>query len=212
MISAVDLSVGQILAKLDQLNLSDQTVVVFFSDNGGLCTLNNRPGPTSNAPLRAGKGWLYEGGVREPAIIRAPGVTNPGSVCSTPIVSMDFFPTFLDLADLPLRPKLHVDGLNLGPILRGNPMPDRTFYWHYPHYHGSAWKPGASILENGWKLIEFYHYDKVELYHLEQDLGEQNDLADTFPKKTNDLRRKLKNWQHELNAKLPKPNPDYAGQ
>ena len=212
MISAVDLSVGQILAKLDQLNLSDQTVVVFFSDNGGLCTLTNRPGPTSNAPLRAGKGWLYEGGVREPAIIRAPGVTHPGSVCSTPIVSMDFFPTFLDLADLPLHPKLHVDGLNLGPLLRGNPIPDRTFYWHYPHYHGSAWKPGASILENGWKLIEFYHYDKVELYHLEQDLGEQNDLADTFPKKTNDLRRKLKNWQQELNAQLPKPNPDYAGQ
>ena len=209
MVSAVDRSVGAILDKLEQLDLTEETVVVFFSDNGGLCTLSNRPGPTSNSPLRAGKGWLYEGGIREPTIIRAPHITRPGSQCHTPIVSMDFFPTLLDLAGLPLQTQLHLDGKSLVPLLKGERIPKRTHYWHYPHYHGSSWKPGASILEDGWKLIEFYHHNKVELYHLDQDLSEKNDLSSAEPRRVDRLRKKLRDWQRTMNAQLPIKNPGY---
>ncbi len=207
MIAAVDDSVGQVLKKLDDLNLTENTVVVFFSDNGGLSTLK-RFGPTSNLPLRAGKGWLYEGGVREPTIIRVPGVTKPGSVSDVPIVSMDFFPTLLDLAGLPLLPKKHADGVSLLPLLKASTkinkeLVERPLYWHYPHYHGSTWKPGASVRVGDWKLIEFYHYDKVELYNLKTDPGEQTDLSKTHPEKTRELRQQLRSWQQSLNAKMP---------
>ncbi len=204
MIAAVDASVGRLLDALERLQLDDNTVVVFFSDNGGLCTMR-RPGPTSNLPLRSGKGWLYEGGIREPAIIRAPGVTHPGSVCAQPIVSMDFFPTMLELAGLDPRPELHRDGMSLIPVLSGRgKLAERTLYWHYPHYHGSLWKPGAAIRDGDWKLIEFYHDDKVELYNLSEDLGERRDLADRKPAKRDALLGKLHRWQKSMGAKMPK--------
>ncbi|MCP4191637.1 MAG: sulfatase [Planctomycetaceae bacterium] len=210
MIAAVDDSVGAILQKLDDLELSENTVIIFFSDNGGLCTLN-RLGPTSNLPLRSGKGWLYEGGVREPTIIRAPGVTKPGSKCDVPIVSMDFFPTMLELAHLPSKPELHADGISIVPLLRGDSAENqRTFYWHYPHYHGSTWTPGASIRDGKWKLIEFYHWEEVELYDLSKDPGERNDLSKEYPSKTAELRQKLKTWQTSVNARMPQPDPKYA--
>ncbi|TWT32856.1 sulfatase [Blastopirellula retiformator] len=203
MVAAVDDSVGAILDALDRLSLADDTVVIFFSDNGGLCTVGGM-GPTCNLPLRSGKGWLYEGGVREPMIIRAPGVTKPGSVCDTPVVSMDFFPTMLALADLPAQPQLHVDGESLVPLLEGeSPTEQRTFYWHYPHYHGSKWTPGASIRDGDWKLIEFYEDDRVELFNLKQDPGEHHDLSTSNPEKTTQLRQKLKAWQTKLKAKMP---------
>jgi len=213
MVAAVDQSVGEILDKLEELKLDENTVVCFFSDNGGLCTLrNDRMGPTSNLPLRSGKGWLYEGGVRSPMIVRAPGVTTPGSVSEVPVVSTDFFPTMLDLAAMPLQPKLHADGQSLAGLLKGDPSSEpRTFYWHYPHYHGSSWKPGASIRDGDWKLIEFYEYDEVELYNLADDPGEQNDLSESMPEKTTELREKLKAWQKEMNAQMPQPNPNYRG-
>jgi len=207
MVQAVDDSVGAILGELDRLSLSDNTVVVFFSDNGGLCTLENRPGPTCNLPLRAGKGWLYEGGIREPAIIRAPGVTRAGTQTDQPIISMDFFPTMLELAGLPLMPEKHADGQSIASLLRGGneTVDDRAFYWHYPHYHGSAWKPGAAIRVGDWKLIEFYHHDKVELYNLADDLGEQNDLSKTNPAKREQLLEQLRDWQKTMRAKMPIP-------
>ncbi|MCC9607179.1 sulfatase [Blastopirellula sp. JC732] len=209
MVAAVDDSVGAILDALDRLSLADNTVVIFFSDNGGLCTVGNM-GPTCNLPLRSGKGWLYEGGVREPMIIRAPGVTKPGSVCDTPVVSMDFFPTILSLAGLPAMPQLHVDGESLVPLLEGKePTEARTFYWHYPHYHGSKWTPGASIRDGDWKLIEFYEDDRVELFNLAQDPGEQHDLSKSNPEKTAELRQKLKAWQTKMKAKMPQENPNY---
>lgn len=205
MVSAVDLSVGTLLAKLDDLGLSDNTVVIFFSDNGGLCT-TGRVGPTSNLPLRAGKGWLYEGGVREPMIIRAPGVTRPGSVNDTPVISTDFFPTMLELAGLKSQSELHADGVSLAPLLSDSgKLPARSLYWHYPHYHGSTWKPGASIRDGDWKLIEFYHYDKVELYNLRDDPGEQTDLSETQAAKTAELLAKLHTWQREMKARMPEP-------
>jgi arylsulfatase A-like enzyme len=211
MVAAVDDSVGTLLGKLAELQLDKNTVVIFFSDNGGLSTLQRgRFGPGCNLPLRAGKGWLYEGGVREPTIIRAPGVTQPGSVSHKPMVSMDFFPTMLELAGLPAQPKLHIDGQSLLPQLNGDDSGTRTFYWHYPHYHGSAWKPGASIRDGDWKLIEFYHYKNFELYNLANDPGERNDLAKANPAKAKRLRTKLAAWQKHMKAKMPMPNPDYA--
>ncbi|MDG2383489.1 MAG: sulfatase [Pirellulaceae bacterium] len=210
MIAAVDDSVGAILQKLNDLKLSKNTVVIFFSDNGGFCTVNQL-GPTSNLPLRSGKGWLYEGGVREPTIIRAPGVTQPGSTCDVPIVSMDFFPTMLALAHLPSAPELHADGISIVPLLRGDSQEhQRTFYWHYPHYHGSTWTPGASIRDGNWKLIEFYHWEDVELYDLSKDLGERNDLSKQYPNKTAELRQKLKTWQTSMNARMPQQDPKHA--
>ena len=208
MVAAVDDSVGVLLGKLTELKLDKNTVVIFFSDNGGLSTLG-RPGPGCNLPLRAGKGWLYEGGVREPTIIRAPDVTQPNSVSHKPMVSMDFFPTMLDLASLPLQPKLHVDGQSLLPHLKGDDSGQRTFYWHYPHYHGSTWKPGASIRDGDWKLIEFYHYKNFELYNLADDPGERQNLAKAKPTKAKLLRAKLLAWQKQMQAKMPVPNPDY---
>lgn len=211
MVAAVDQSVGDILDKLEELKLEDNTVVCFFSDNGGLCTLRG-PGPTSNLPLRSGKGWLYEGGVRSPMIVRAPGVTTAGSVSEAPVVSTDFFPTMLELAAMPLQPKLHADGQSLVNLLDGEKTPEsRTLYWHYPHYHGSTWTPGASIRDGDWKLIEFYEFDEVELYNLASDPGEQNDLSKSMPEKTTELREKLKTWQTKMNAKMPQPNPKYRG-
>lgn len=205
MIAAVDDSVGAILKRLEDLELSDNTAVFFFSDNGGLSTLSRqrRMGPTSNLPLRAGKGWLYEGGVREPMLVRVPGVTRPGTVCSAPVVSMDFFPTMLELAGLESQPELHLDGLSLTPLLKGESRGERALYWHYPHYHGSTWKPGASILVGDWKLIEFYHWDKVELYNLANDPGEQNDLSKENAEMVQELKAKLHAWQAETNARMP---------
>ncbi len=210
MVAAVDDSVGVLLAKLTELKLDENTVVIFFSDNGGLSTLQRgRFGPGCNLPLRAGKGWLYEGGVREPTIIRAPGVTQPGSVSHKPLISMDFFPTMLELAGLPLKPKLHVDGRSLLSQLKGNDTGNRTLHWHYPHYHGSSWKPGASIRDGDWKLIEFYHYNNFELYNLAKDPGERTNLAKRNPRKAAELRAKLSAWQKQIKAKMPAPNPDY---
>ncbi|MDP6442715.1 MAG: sulfatase [Pirellulaceae bacterium] len=205
MVAAVDDSVGSILAELDRLKLTESTVVFFFSDNGGLCT-KNKAGPTSNLPLRSGKGWLYEGGVREPMIVRAPGLTKAGSVCSTPVVSMDFFPTMMELAGLPAQPDRRVDGKSLTPLLRGErPKLARSLYWHYPHYHGSTWTPGAAIRQGDWKLIEFYEFDQVELYNLREDIGETRDLSKVQVEKTAELRRQLASWQKRLGAKMPQP-------
>ncbi len=211
MIAAVDSSVGRLMETLQELQLQDNTIVCFFSDNGGLSTLT-RPGPTCNLPLRAGKGWLYEGGIREPMIIRAPGVTQPGQISDEPVCSMDFFPTLLELIGLPAAPELHPDGISLLPLLQGQTLPEsRPLYWHYPHYHGSTWTPGAAVRDGRWKLIEFYEFDEVELYDLEADIGEQQDLSQTHPERTNAMRRQLRKWQQEMSAMMPVPNPNWTG-
>ncbi|MCO8123001.1 sulfatase [Stieleria sp. TO1_6] len=203
MVAAVDDSVGRLMQTLQRLGLEQTTNVIFFSDNGGLCTVR-KPGPTSNLPLRSGKGWCYEGGIREPMIVRAPGITQPGSECDFPVISMDFFPTLLELAGMPAAPELHVDGVSLVPLLKGAAEIEHApLVWHYPHYHGSTWRPGAAIRDGQWKLIEFYEDDRVELYDLSQDVGETTDLSKSNPAKTTELRAKLKAWQTKMNAKMP---------
>lgn len=206
MVSAVDLSVGEILRALEDNGFAESTAVFFFSDNGGLSTFPKSRGlaPTSNAPLRAGKGWLYEGGIREPLIARVPGITHAGSVCVDPVFSTDFFPTLLELAELPLKPGRHPDGQSLMPLLRGGEWKTpRALVWHYPHYHGSGWTPGAAIRDGRWKLIEFWEHDQVELYDLALDEGEQFDLAGEQPEKVEELRDRLSAWREEMGASMP---------
>ncbi len=208
-IKVVDISVGRILRTLTDLKLDDNTIVIFFSDNGGLCTIRTG-GPTSNAPLRSGKGWLYEGGVREPLLVRVPGLTKPGSTCQTPVLSTDFYPTLLELCGVPAMPAQHVDGMSFVDLLSGKPRTvGRTLCWHYPHYHGSSWEPGASILDGDWKLIEFYDDDVVELYNLHDDPSESVDLSASKPELTAQLIKKLRTWQNQTGAQMPRLNPKY---
>ncbi len=210
MVYAMDENVGRVLKKLDELELTDNTVIVFTSDNGGLSTLKNRGYPTSNLPLRAGKGWCYEGGIREPLLIRAPGVTKPGSLCQTPVTSTDYYPTMLELAGIDPMPAQHRDGLSLVSLLKGGQTLDRdAIYWHYPHYHGSTWTPGAAVRAGDWKLIEFYDKEKIELYNLKDDIGERHDCSKKLPDKTRQLAAMLHRWQKETGALMPKPNPNY---
>ncbi|MEA1899006.1 MAG: sulfatase [Bacteroidota bacterium] len=212
MIQALDENIGRLLGKLDELNLADNTIVVFTSDNGGLSTLRSAGSPTSNAPLRAGKGWCYEGGIRVPLIIRASGVTSPGSTCNSPVSSIDFYPTILELAGLTPLVNQDIDGLSLASLLKGGKTLKReAIYWHFPHYHGSTWAPGAAVRAGNWKLIEFYEEEKFELFNLKTDIGEKNDLSKIYPQEAKELLNMLHLWQWELGAKMPEPNPDFSG-
>ena len=208
MVEAMDLAVGKVLKKLEDLGLDRNTVVVFMSDNGGLSTAEGSP--TSNVPLRAGKGWLYEGGIREPMIVRWPGVAAPGSACASPVTSTDFYPTFLEMAGLPPRPGQHVDGASFVPLLKGGRMDRGPIYWHYPHYSNQGGSPGAAVRSGDWKLIEFFDGGRVELYNLREDIGEKTNLAKSNPAKVRELGDLLHAWQKVTGAKLPSPNPRYG--
>jgi arylsulfatase A-like enzyme len=208
MVYAMDENVGRLLQKLKETGLEENTVIIFTSDNGGLSTLpENRNPPTSVKPLRAGKGWCYEGGIRVPLIIKAPGTTSPGSITDVPVISHDFYPTMLSLAGFSPMPEQHQDGLNLLPLLQGKTSLEReALIWHYPHYHGSTWTPGAAIRMGDWKLIEFYDYGKTELYNLRNDPGEQTDLSAQEPERVKVLKEKLVEMQKETGSKRPLPN------
>jgi arylsulfatase A-like enzyme len=189
------------------LGIEENTVVVFTSDNGGLSTSEGFP--TANVPLRAGKGWHYEGGVREPLIVRWPGVTKPGSLCHAPMISTDYYPTLLEMAGLPLRPRQHVDGVSIVPLLKGGAQLERPLFWHYPHYSNQGGGPGGAVRVGDFKLIEWFEDMRVELFNLKDDLGEHHDLAAAMPERTAALRRQLHDWRQSLNAAMPTPNPDY---
>ncbi|MEQ8789222.1 MAG: sulfatase [Pirellulaceae bacterium] len=207
MVEAMDAAVGKVLDTLDRLKLADNTVVIFMSDNGGLSTSEGHP--TSNLPLRAGKGWMYEGGIREPMIVRAPGVTEPGSVCDSPVISTDFYPTMLELGGLPLVEQQHVDGRSFAPLLRGESQDRGAMFWHYPHYGNQGGSPSAAIRDGDWKLIEFFEDGRHELYHLADDLGEQQDLAAKQPERVKEMAARLHAWQKETGAVFPAKNPRY---
>lgn len=210
MVEAMDLAVGKVLKKLDELGIADNTAVVFMSDNGGLSTSEGHP--TSNLPLRAGKGWIYEGGIREPMIIRWPSVTKAGSVCKHPVTSTDFYPTLLEMAGLESKPKQHVDGKSIVPLLKGDKSFQRgPLYWHFPHYGNQGGPPAAAVRDGDWKLIWRFETNAYELYNLKDDLGEKTDLA---AKKENAERvAQLKKMLHqnlkETGAKMPTKNPKY---
>lgn len=207
MVQSVDESVGRVMKKLEELGVADNTIVIFMSDNGGLSTVLSEA-PTSNLPLRAGKGWLYEGGIREPMIIKWPGVIKGGSVCSEPVTSTDFYPTMLEMAGLPLMPKQHIDGVSLVPLLKNKGKLNRkAIYWHYPHYHGSGNRPSGAVRAGDYKLIEWYEDNSIELYNLRNDMGERHDLAKEMPEKAAELRSMLGNWRRQVKAKTPALGP-----
>jgi arylsulfatase A-like enzyme len=207
MLEQMDTAIGRVLAALERNGLAGRTVVVFMSDNGGLATAEGHP--TSNLPLRAGKGWLYEGGIREPWIIRAPGVTQPGSTCDTPVTSPDFYPTLLELAGLPLRPRQHVDGMSLVPLLKGEPLARGPLFWHYPHYGNQGGDPSSVIRSGPWKLIYYHEDGHDELYNLDKDPGERSNVLAGNRAKAEELRRRLDRWLAETGAKFPVPDSLY---
>ena len=214
MVESVDESVGRIMAELEGLGLEDDTVIIFMSDNGGLSTQpKGRISPTSNVPLRAGKGWLYEGGIREPMIIKWPGKVRPGSICSLPIISTDFYPTMLEIAELGLLEEQHVDGMSLVPLLKEQVNESgwqrEAIFWHFPHYHSSGHTPAAAVRAGRYKLIEWFEDGSVELYDLKEDVGETRNLAEAMPEKRDKLLGLLQQWREEVGAELPQPNQDY---
>ena len=206
MVEAMDAAVGKVLDKLDELGLTENTVVCFMSDNGGLSTAEGSP--TSNLPLRGGKGWVYEGGIREPFIVRAPGITQPGTTCSEPVISVDFYPTIVELAGLPAEARSQVDGKSLVPLLKGGESLDReAIYWHYPHYPNQGGFPGGAIRMGPWKLVERYEDGRVHLYNLQSDIGEQHDLAAEQADRVAAMRTKLHQWYNEVDAKFLQAKP-----
>jgi arylsulfatase A len=208
MIASLDENVGRILKKLDDLDLARRTVVFFMSDNGGLLHEGARKDPiTSNAPLRAGKGHLYEGGIREPLMIRWPGVTRPGTTSETPVSSVDFAASIQDIADLRAAPTF--DGVSLTPLLRGRSIPRRPLFWHYPHYSNQGGVPAGAVRDGDYKLIEFYEDGRLELYNLARDIGESEDLAKSDPRRASAMLATLKKWRESVNAAMPTPNPAY---
>ena len=208
MMESLDESVGRVTNKLDELGIADNTILIFMSDNGGLATAEGQP--TCNLPLRGGKGWLYEGGIREPMIVKWPGAVKAGSTCDAPVISTDFYPTMLEMAGLPLKPQQHMDGESTVPLLKGaGGLRRKAIYWHYPHYSNQGGKPGGAVRAGDFKLIESYEDNRVELYNLRADLGEQHDLAAEMPEKAGALRQMLHEWQNEVGAVMPQPNPNW---
>ena len=201
MIQSVDESVGRIMAKLAELKLDRNTVVIFTADNGGTSQ-------ASSGGLRGAKATAWEGGVREPFLIKWPGVVKGGSVTDSMAIGTDFYPTMLEMAGLPLKPEQHRDGVSLVPVLKGGPaITDRTLYWHYPHYHKT--KPYGAIRDGRWRLVEFFEDGALHLFNLNDDPAESENLAETLSVKANELRRKLANWRKDVGAQMPTPNPDY---
>jgi arylsulfatase A-like enzyme len=203
-IESVDQSVGRIAAALDELKISEKTVVIFTSDNGGL--MSN----TSNAPLRVGKGSAYEGGVRVPLIVSWPGKIAAGKTCDVPVITPDWYPTMLDLAGVKPLPLQIVDGASLVPLLRGKDSLSReALYWHYPHYHPGGATPYGAVRQGDWRLVEFFEDNRIELYNLKNDVGETKDLASEMPDKARELQRNLADWRASVGAQMPSPNPNY---
>lgn len=217
MVWSMDENIGRLLAALEETGQANNTVVFFTSDNGGLAT--SEGSPTCNAPLSEGKGWMYEGGTREPLLVRWPGVTEPGSTCDVPVTTPDFYPTMLEIAGadpMPLRDDGEVqpcDGVSLVPLLQGGDRLDReAIFWHYPHYGNQGGTPGCSVRSGDYKLIEFFEDGRLELYNLREDVGEDHNLAGEEPDRAEHMHAMLRAWRAEVGAKLPTPNPDWAEQ
>lgn len=216
MVENVDTNIGRLLQLLDKLKLTKNTLIVFTSDNGGIRAISNQN------PLRAGKGSYYEGGTRVPYIIKWSGKIKAGTINQTPIVNMDFFPTFIEILGVKLPNKI-LDGKSILPLLKGGDIEERPLFWHFPIYLQAynqnkdegrdplfRTRPGSTILYKNWKLHHYFEDDALELYNLEKDLGEKNNIAASNPKKAQELYRLLEHWRNELQAPIPsKLNPEY---
>jgi len=203
MVESVDDAAGRIVAALDELKLTDKTLIIFTSDNGGLL------GPTHNAPLRSGKGFPFEGGIRVPFIVKWPGIARKGVTVDDPVISMDILPTFAAAAGVSLPKGVEIDGRDLGPLLTGKGKLDRTtLYWHFPHYRHNP-GPYSIIRDGDWKLIKYYEGQNY-LFNLKDDLGETKDLATTMPDKVRELDGKLMAHLKSTTERIPVPNPDWG--
>ncbi len=208
MVEAMDQAVGKVLKTLEDQGVANETLVIFTSDNGGLST--SEGSPTSNQPLRAGKGWLYEGGIRTATMIRWPGHLEAGTTSDLPIASIDYLPTVLAACGVKLENDRPLDGINLLTVLNDPAAPpDRALFWHYPHYGNQGGAPGAAMLQGDWKLIEWFEGDRVELFHLSSDEGEKSNLADSEPARVKSMLDALHAWQADVGAIRPTVNAAY---
>jgi len=210
MIEELDTSVGRLLGKLEELELVENTIVIFFSDNGGL------EKDARQTPLRSGKANLYEGGIRVPFIVRWPGVVLPGSICREPVISVDFFATFQEIIRPKIRPRGRIDGESLVGVWTQRGSPNReALYFHYPHYHSSSLGPCSAVRAGDYKLIEWLderirgEENPLELYNLKEDLGETNNLCGKLPQKANELQGRLEAWRQDVGAQMLTRNPNF---
>ncbi len=225
MVESMDESLGRIVSKLKELKIEDKTIIVFVSDNGGMSAANfgnpakvinpnalDKVFATSNLPLRAGKGWFYEGGIRVPMIVKWPGQGRQGIESQVPVIGTDIFPTIIDMLGLKLLPQQHIDGKSLVPLVKGGQTLSRkAIYWYFPHYsnHGMQ-SPGSAVRSGDYKLLEYFENQTVQLFNLKNDPGEQNDLAKAKPAKVSELKAMLHKWQKEVGAKTMVKNPEYT--
>jgi arylsulfatase A len=224
MVEGVDQSLGRIVTKLTELDIQDDTIIIFFSDNGGMAAMNvgnpkrvvadkdvDKAYSTSSLPLRGAKGWLYEGGIRVPLIIKWPGKGRVKSVCRTPVSSIDFSPTIMNMIGKSDDVGSDKEGVSITPLVRGETIKDRAIYWHFPHYsnHGMH-SPGGAIRVGNYKLLEYFENGSVQLFNLRNAIGEQNDLSQSEPEKAAELKAMLHAWRSDVGARMMPPNPDYV--
>lgn len=207
LVETMDDAIGEVLNALDDLGLDDNTIVIFTSDNGGVSA--GDAFSTSNLPLRGGKGYQFEGGIREPYFIKVPGVTKAGQKCDAPVTGTDFYPTILELAGLDLKPQEHSDGVSLVPLLKGKSIKDRPLIWHYPHYGNQGGEPSSIIRLGEWKLIHYYEDSHEELYNLNDDWSETTDLSSKHPRLARKLSKKLFAYLNKVGANYPENDPQY---
>ena len=213
MLESLDDAVGRVLKKLDALKLTEKTIVIFTSDNGGLCVAEGSPfAPTINAPLREGKGFLYEGGIRVPLIVKWPGVVEPGKVTDEVGSSIDFYPTLIEASGGLTPPVAETDGVSLVTALKGGKVERDAdaIFWHFPHYANQGGKPGGAVRAGDFKLVEFYEDGRRELFDVRKDLSESRNLIAEKPLIADNLAKRLDDWRKKVGAKMPTPNPDYV--
>jgi arylsulfatase A len=209
-IEQMDKTIGRLLAKLDSLGLTEKTIVIFAGDNGGLHVLESPGTPaTHNTPFRAGKGYVYEGGLRDALLIRWPGRIAPGGVSATPVVLTDLVPTLIEAAGLdPKKTTGPLDGVSLLKLLEGGELAPRPLFWHFPNYTNQGGRPAGALREGDWKLVEQYEDGSVELYDLAKDIGEERDLARAEPARAAEMKAKLAAWRKSIGAQECMPNPE----
>jgi len=207
LIEHMDDAVGQVLDKLDELGLAKNTIVIFTSDNGGVVSGDNYS--TNLKPLRGGKGYQWEGGIKVPYLMYVPWLATEGQQNETRVSGVDFFPTLLDLAGLELMPDQHKDGISLKPIFEGQNIVDRALIWHYPHYGNQGGDPSSIIIRDNWKLIHYHEDNSLELYNLNSDVSESNNIVSQHPEMTKKLREELDQHLDELGSNFPTKDPLY---